>query len=54
MRPEITNNNSGKSPYASFEFNANNNFNHLNVVIMMRMTYASFMPFYENVDMSML
>ena len=28
--------------------------NILNVAIMMRMTYASFMQFYENVDMSML
>ena len=28
MRPEITNNNFGKSPYAYFEFNANNNFKH--------------------------
>ena len=28
------------------------NINILNVVIMMRMTYASFKQFYENVDMS--
>ena len=28
--------------------------NVLNVVIMMRMTYTSFMQFYENVDISML
>ena len=35
-------------------FNANINCKHLNVVIMMRMTYASFKQYYENVDMSML
>ena len=35
-------------------FNANINFKHLNVVIMMRMTYPRFKQFYENVDMSML
>ena len=28
--------------------------NILIVIIMMRMTYASFMQFYENIDMSML
>ena len=36
------------------QINANNNLNILIVVIMMRMTFASFMQFYENVDMSIL
>ena len=53
MRPEITNNNSGKSPYA-LAIEANNKLNILEVVIMMWMTCASFKQFYEKVDMSMI
>ena len=49
-----TNNNSGKSPYVIQQFKANNNFKHLNVVIMMRMTYTSLFNFYENVDMRVM
>ena len=54
MGPDITNNKSGKSPYAFSKLMETTNINIVNVVIMMRMTYASFMQFYENVDMSML
>ena len=54
MGPDITNNKSGKSPYAFSKLMETTNINILNVVIMMWMTYASFKQFYENVDMSML
>ena len=52
MKPETSNNNSGKSPYA-LAIEANNNLNILDVVIMMRMTFASFMQF-GKVDKSMI
>jgi len=48
------NNNSGKTPYANSNLMEATNINILNVVIMMRRTYASFKQFYENVDMSIL
>ena len=49
MRPEITKNNSGKSPYAFSKLKQTTILNILNVIIMMRMAYASFKQFYENV-----
>ena len=54
MRLEIPNNNSEETPYAFLNLMQTTMLNILNIVIMMRMTYASFMQFYENVDMSML
>ena len=43
-----------ENPHVISNFNANINFKHLNVVIMMRMTDVSYMQFYENVDMKMI
>ena len=43
-----------ENPHVIQQFNATTILNILNVVIMMRMTYTSFMQFYKNVDMSML
>ena len=51
MGLDITNNKSGKSPYALVIY-CNNNLNILIVVIMMRMTWTSFMKFLLKVDMS--
>ena len=42
---------SPENPHMHLAIWCNNNFKHLNVIIMMRMTCASFMQFYENVDM---
>ena len=54
MRPETTSNNSGKSPYAFSNLKQTTILNILIVVIMMRMTYASIMQFYENINKSMI
>ena len=54
MRPETTNNNSEKTICYLEILMQTTILNILNVVIMMWMTYARFMQFYENVDMSML
>ena len=54
MRPETTNNNSGNPHMLFSNLTQATVLNILIVVIMMRMIYASFMQFYENVDMSML
>ena len=51
MRPEATNNNSGKSPYAFSKLMQTTILNILDVVNMMRMTYVSLCNFYENVGM---
>ena len=53
MRPEKRTTNP-ENPHVIQQFNATTILNILIVVIMMRMTYASFKQFYENVDMSML
>ena len=49
MRPEIAYNNSEKPPYAYSNLKQTTL---LNVVNMMRMTYASSMQFNENIDLS--
>ena len=54
MRPEITNDNTGKSSCHLAILMQPSILDILNVVIMMRMTYARFKQFYENVDMKMI
>ena len=53
MGPDITNNESGKAPYALVIY-CNNNLNILIVVNMMRMTWTSFMQFLLKVDKSIM
>ena len=52
MRPEITTT-IPENPHVHLANEANNNLNILDVVIMMRMTFASFMQF-GKVDKSMI
>ena len=53
MGPDIKTTNP-VNPHMHLAINATTSLNILIVVIMMRMTYTSFMQFYENVDMSMI